>query len=519
MATKRGARLPTGDEVTLTPRQREVIELMAKGKTNAKIGDALGIRLDGAKWHVSEILSVLGVDTREQAVEVWREQARLDRRVGRAVRAISPTAGLKLVGTGAAAALVAGTALGVWILLANGGGDPGTSPGVSPSADVATPPVPQATATWTPFIVGTATPRVEPGAANHEALRSANLVVYADQFSDELWASGMHEIVVYDLDSGRPAASFRVSNPISMELVGRSVLIQDSTTVTLSGLTGTPQVVFEAPPDRIITGFAVSNDGALVAIGTEGADSFPDERSELLVVELATGDVTRTFTFDELGVTPVPLAWRADGSAIEFRQWLHKGVIDMAGTGTARLDGSVEHHEGSLVEIDREGRVGAWSTGDISYGCDAVNEARDRYELRDLSTGDRLGELTLPDHVLKDGVWSPDGREFLVAAHAVDSQLPNGQPCWDWPAPKYYLWNDSGFEHVADHHAVLRRWEGDRYVEVDCDGNLLTRWTGQPLPQVTCIPSLVSPRANIRIDGEVIDSVRNATIIGFIDAL
>ena len=40
-----------------TPRQREVLELMSRGKTNTQIGEELGISLDGAKWHVSEILS------------------------------------------------------------------------------------------------------------------------------------------------------------------------------------------------------------------------------------------------------------------------------------------------------------------------------------------------------------------------------------------------------------------------------------------------------------------------------
>lgn len=520
MATNRDPRLPTGEDVSLTPRQREVIELMAKGKTNAQIGDALGISLDGAKWHVGEILSVLGVDTREQAVVVWRERARLDRRVGRAARAISPIAGLKLIGAGAATVLVAGTAAGVWLLLANGSDDSSSMPDASPSATAEATSAPStATPTWTPFVAGTATPRVEQADTDHAALQSANLIVYADEFSDESWASGIHEIVAYDLDSGRPAASFRVSYPTSMELVGRDLLFHDGTTVTLSDLSGESQrVVFEAPGDRTITGVAASNDGEFVAIGTEGADTFPDERSQLLVVELTTGDVTTTFTFDELGVTPVPLAWRADGSAIEFRERLHKGVLDLAATGTAGLDGTVVHHEGSLVELDREGRLGAWSTGEVSNDCSGVNAARGRYVLRHLGAGEQLEVLTVPGHVLKDGLWSPDGSQFLVAAHAIDSQLPNGQPCWDWAAPKYYLWDGTGFEPVADHQAVLREWEDERYTEVECGGSVLLRWTGNPMPHITCDQNQVRERATLRIGGDTIDTVRNATIIGFLDA-
>lgn len=60
----------------LTPRQREVLVLMAAGKTNGQIADALGITIDGAKFHVSEILSRLDVSTREEAVAVWRAGSR-----------------------------------------------------------------------------------------------------------------------------------------------------------------------------------------------------------------------------------------------------------------------------------------------------------------------------------------------------------------------------------------------------------------------------------------------------------
>jgi len=59
-----------------TPRQRQVLDLMARGKTNSEIGEALGISLAGAKWHVSEILSKLNSDSREEAAEYWRQLRR-----------------------------------------------------------------------------------------------------------------------------------------------------------------------------------------------------------------------------------------------------------------------------------------------------------------------------------------------------------------------------------------------------------------------------------------------------------
>ncbi len=51
----------------LTPRQRQVLRLVAAGRTNPEIAGTLGISLAGAKWHVSEVLSRLGVTSREEA--------------------------------------------------------------------------------------------------------------------------------------------------------------------------------------------------------------------------------------------------------------------------------------------------------------------------------------------------------------------------------------------------------------------------------------------------------------------
>ncbi|MBK6319809.1 MAG: hypothetical protein IPF51_13765 [Dehalococcoidia bacterium] len=50
------------NEAELNERQRTVLDLLVAGKTNAEIGDALGMSLDGAKWNVSEILTKLGLD-------------------------------------------------------------------------------------------------------------------------------------------------------------------------------------------------------------------------------------------------------------------------------------------------------------------------------------------------------------------------------------------------------------------------------------------------------------------------
>ncbi|MPZ48922.1 MAG: hypothetical protein GEU75_06375 [Dehalococcoidia bacterium] len=52
----------------LTPREWEVLHLAGEGLTNEQIGERLGISLNGAKYHMSEILAKLDVRTRADAV-------------------------------------------------------------------------------------------------------------------------------------------------------------------------------------------------------------------------------------------------------------------------------------------------------------------------------------------------------------------------------------------------------------------------------------------------------------------
>jgi len=81
MNTRRG-RPPHPD--ILTPRQWEVLERVREGMTNEQIARQLGISRDGAKFHVSEIITKLGVRSRREAA-TWRRE-----------RAGAPTAMLRL---------------------------------------------------------------------------------------------------------------------------------------------------------------------------------------------------------------------------------------------------------------------------------------------------------------------------------------------------------------------------------------------------------------------------------------
>jgi DNA-binding NarL/FixJ family response regulator len=65
-----GRALPVGSPPLdpLTGREIEVLELLGKGLTNAELGEALGISVHTAKFHVAQILSKLGAASRAEAV-------------------------------------------------------------------------------------------------------------------------------------------------------------------------------------------------------------------------------------------------------------------------------------------------------------------------------------------------------------------------------------------------------------------------------------------------------------------
>ena len=59
----------------LSEREAEVGKLMAAGKTNREIGEALGIAAGTVKIHVGNIFAKLDVQSREMAIAAIRERA------------------------------------------------------------------------------------------------------------------------------------------------------------------------------------------------------------------------------------------------------------------------------------------------------------------------------------------------------------------------------------------------------------------------------------------------------------
>jgi DNA-binding CsgD family transcriptional regulator len=100
-----------------TARQKQVLELIARGRSNTEIAEELGLSLAGAKWHVSEILSKLQADQREEAADYWRRYNGLAPRFERIFRGVAGALTTKWVAAGAAV-LVAGAATAVIVAIA-----------------------------------------------------------------------------------------------------------------------------------------------------------------------------------------------------------------------------------------------------------------------------------------------------------------------------------------------------------------------------------------------------------------
>ncbi|GAB4333251.1 MAG: hypothetical protein Kow0010_19510 [Dehalococcoidia bacterium] len=133
-----------------------MLDLLANGYTNGEIAGRLGITLDGAKFHVREIMSKLGVDSREDAAAYWRERNSLRGRLSRAQRAIVAAVSLRAALVAIAGLVVAIGGAAAALMLLAGGDDP--EPAAATPTDV-----PASPTGATASLSSTATPSPTPG--------------------------------------------------------------------------------------------------------------------------------------------------------------------------------------------------------------------------------------------------------------------------------------------------------------------------------------------------------------------
>ncbi len=132
----------------LTPRQRQVLDMIERGSTNFEIAQALGLSLEGAKYHVSEILGKLDVASREEAASYWRHYNRPAARLERVLRGLMLMSPLRAGAIAAAVGGAAGLAI-IVAVIAGSGGDGGAGAAPDATATPATSTAGAGTATQT----------------------------------------------------------------------------------------------------------------------------------------------------------------------------------------------------------------------------------------------------------------------------------------------------------------------------------------------------------------------------------
>ena len=130
MATERDGWKHASEQLPLVnARQRQILDLIERGHTNQEIADHFDMTLAGAKWHVSDLLSKLGLSTREEMAEfwAWRRSRRTFRPFG-AFTTLPP----KIADAFGVAALATSIVV-PWLLLRGGAEEP-SSPSATPTA-------------------------------------------------------------------------------------------------------------------------------------------------------------------------------------------------------------------------------------------------------------------------------------------------------------------------------------------------------------------------------------------------
>lgn len=350
-----------------SPRQREVLNLLVRGYTNGQIAEALGMTLDGAKWHVSEIITRLGVESREEAADWWRQQRGLRGRLRSYRHAFGVALMARWAGGTAAAAAVAGAIIMTAVVLA---GDTTSEP----AADTTVP-----EPTGIPWTLTAESQRQRfagfdaPGTV--KVAPTGELVV-ADR--------GAGEVIALDADSGNRRTLLDNLPPASDEGQGLRSAAMNADGVTCAVVRGSAEqghaevvcsnghtVAIDAETDGASTG---AGDYDIVTDGDDGwyvADPVGEQILQIHDVARGTIGVVATLPEPPLALSNAPgeglrlVVALSDNSLISVEGGQAGGHARPTATGIPDLAG-VSISEGGYILLGHDKRIGgafAWDLG------------------------------------------------------------------------------------------------------------------------------------------------------------
>ncbi len=491
-------------------RQEQVFDLLVKNYTNREIAETLGISLDGAKYHVSELITRLGVETREQAADYWRQQKSIRARFRSAARALSAPLALRWVAAAGGAVLLAGIVAVIAVLLLQGGdGQDAAAPDVTPTP-VATEPADTVTATPDDRD-GDEPARIELDDDGFPLGAAGPILVYAEP-PDERGSA--YRVFLYDAGRHEHLGWLELGG-VPPQLAGKEYVVLTEDELVAYQLDGSrSRTVASTEEDSLFYGMspAVSPDGRFVAVLIIAEDG-PDFLAITRVIEIETGqtviEVTSPLQSREnegwFG-WPMPCCWSADSSVL-----LMRGNTESEAPGTLgylALDGELHAsgvHAFGLIDPTRE-RVAAMDPGAMMIGGPMP-------ELRIVELDDgseqvvHAGEEEL---LLLPYEWSPDGSALLYRVNEPDGD--------DWRLREVRMLDlATGEDSLAPPVNDLRaEWYGDRAIGFVCDDGSeptgMLDWFGTRTG-VGCAEG----DTTVVVDGVEVDQVPHPTILGWVE--
>ncbi len=476
-------------EIAWTERQRQVLELLAKGYTNPQIGEALGLTLDGAKWHVSEVLSKLGVHSREEAAAYWRAYNRPAARVRRSLAGISGGLALRVAGASTVAVVV----LVVAIVIARGG----------PSEPVTGDPTPGPTA-----------PPGEGPVVVYARVHSPTVVVNGRPYAERL------EIVTFDVAGGRELHSFAIESvpwgSPSVLLRGDAIIVNLGDEIRRYPLDGAgEEVLVLAPTGHFIDTFDFSPEGDRIAYWLASEDIEVVEM-ELVLHDIANDEAIARFASEELEAVAgfvQQLRWDAEGESLVVRVGRpHGGILHRV-----HADGTIEDfglgEEGLVVAPDLS--TAFYPIAVFDGGICGPVEDKDgdvitfSRGIRDLRTNEDYWRMET-EGVAGAAIPSPDGREYLVA----DLDCTEGD--------RKRVWSTVSVDNpepvpVPDKMEVLEEWYGEALITAVCDGEMMPI-VPDGLTGLGYHYGKPASKCDFAVGGAHVDSHTELLVLGFVEA-